>query len=111
MRSVLDSKQNAFLFLFSERAFQFKGHTVGALFYGRVAFVCADLNFVERTVIFACAMMCALFNRTGNTFVCFVIHVCHLKIYLPFLAAVIAWTKSGGFMHFFKSYKSLILQK
>lgn len=42
--------------------------------------MCTDLNFIQRTVIFARAMVRTLFNRAGNTFVG-LIHNRHLKIY------------------------------
>ena len=51
-----------------------EGHAVGALVNSRVCLVGADQNAVQRAVVFAVAVVCALLDGTFDGLVCMTIH-------------------------------------
>lgn len=63
--------------------FLVEGHTVGALLDRRVALMCADLDLLQRAIVFCVAVMLALRHRALNGAVCAAIAIhCHSSFVL-----------------------------
>jgi len=70
-------------------AFYAEGLAVGAFDHGRMSLVCANLDAVKRTVIFASAVVYTLLDSTTNGLVCFAFR--HNTI-PPLKIAILVWT-------------------
>ena len=57
-----------------------EGLTVGALILSGIRFMGADQNAIQRTVVLAVAMICALLNGTLDALVCMAVHVHFLLV-------------------------------
>ena len=67
--------------------FHFKRKAVCALVNSRVTLVSADLDFVECTIVFTCAMIFATCYTTFDTMVSFAI-TCHNKTVLNYIFGI-----------------------
>lgn len=57
------------LFISVQTLFQRKRLTIGTLFFGRIGFVCAYLNFTQGTIILTSCVMAALLNGASDTLI------------------------------------------
>lgn len=58
----------------AQRLFPLKGHTVCAQICSGTAFVGADKDVIQRTVVFASAVVRAVMNGTFDALVCMAVH-------------------------------------
>ena len=74
-----------------------EGHAIGALVHGRIGFVSANLDLVQRAVIFGFTVICALLDGASDALVCVAIHNRFL-LPLGFGISMACWGKNIHFL-------------